>query len=191
MNQKGAENMKTIYLAWESPPCDGATPRLQEISGKEFYGIVSTGSKDRYFIKLPSEFGDAADRAIIMETTKADYLEWRREKNHADYLWKYRKPIRIFSYHALESKDGECFGEEMLRDENCDVWEEAYVLHLRTEIRAAISRLDPKERAFIEDFFLSGKQCTEREYSELTGIPQKTINDRKKRAFAKLKKILS
>ena len=183
--------MKTIYLAWESPLFDGVTPRLKEISGKEFYDIVSTVSKDRYFIKLLGEFGNKADREIVIETTKADYLKWKHEKNHAYYLWQYRKLVSTFSYHVLESKDRECFGEEILRDENCDVWEEAYVLHLRTEIRAAISQLSPKEKELVEDFFLSGKKYTEREYAELTGVPQKTFNDRKKRALDKLKKFLS
>lgn len=183
--------MKTIYLAWESPLCDGVTPRLQEISGKEFFDIVSTKSKDRYFIKLLGELGNKDDREIVMETTKADYLNWKQEKNHADYLRQYKKLVSTSSYHALESKDRECFGKKIFRDENRDVWEEAYLLNLRTEIRAAISQLSPKEKELIEGFFLSGKKYTEREYSKLTGVPQKTFNDRKKRVLNKLKKILS
>jgi RNA polymerase sigma factor (sigma-70 family) len=60
----------------------------------------------------------------------------------------------------------------------------------RLEISALYScldLLDAGERALIDALFFDG--LTEREYSSKTGIPQKTINDRKQRILGKLKKI--
>ena len=61
----------------------------------------------------------------------------------------------------------------------------------RFEIDALYSCLDlleTDERALIDALFFDG--LTEREYSAKTGIPQKTINDRKQRILRKLKKLL-
>ena len=184
--------MKTTYLIWRDPACNGVNPEWQEISGKEFITLVrSPEAKGRYFIKLPSTNGDGSDDTIVVEATQASYLEWRSARNHADYIRSCGRDTSILSYHAMESEDGECFGEELLRDEGCDVEDEYFANLVREEISAAVMQLTAKEQDLIHFLYLSDKQGTERGYSELTGIPQKTINDRKNRALAKLLKILS
>ena len=184
--------MKSTYLIWKNPPRNGETPDWQEITGKQFYSLVSSPEgKNRYFVKLASTDQGGGDGTIIMEATQADYIEWKREKNHSDYLRNYNKKIEVISYHHLESKDGECAGEELLRDGGCDVEGENLELLIREEIRAAVSRLSSAEQELLEYLYLSDKQGTERGYSALTGIPQKTINDRKKRAFKKIFNFLS
>ena len=52
--------------------------------------------------------------------------------------------------------------------------------------------LESDERELIDALFFSnsGDGMAEREYSVISGIPQKTINDRKRRIFEKLKKLL-
>jgi len=184
--------MKTTYWIWKQPPNSGETPIWQEITGNEFLALVrSPASKNRHFIKLHSTDLDGKDGVLVMEATRDDFINWKREKNHSDYLKKFGSEIDVVSYHTLESDDSESFGEEMLRDDDCDV-EADYMAQLDREIvRAALSQLNEDEQKMIEYFCLSDKQGTEREYSKLTGIPRKTINDRKKRAFTKLLKILT
>ena len=184
--------MQTTYLIWKNPPIKGASPDWQEITGKEFLALVrSPEGKNRHFIKLPSADPDGNDGAVVMETTKAGYLDWKREKNHSDYLRSLCKGRTVISYHAMVSNKGVFFGEEMLRDEDSGVEAEYFALFDRAEVRKALSLLSEDEQRMIEFLCMSERQGTEREYSALTGIPQKTINDRKKRALAKLVKIIS
>ena len=62
----------------------------------------------------------------------------------------------------------------------------------REELHRCIRALPVDEKEVIYALFFSnyGDGMTEREFSVISGIPQKTINDRKHRAFAKLKKML-
>ena len=81
--------------------------------------------------------------------------------------------------------------EEMLRDDDCDVEVECLASFGCEEVRAAVARLGEDEQKLIKYLYLSIRQGTERGYSIETGTPQKTINDRKKRALAMLMKILT
>lgn len=55
-------------------------------------------------------------------------------------------------------------------------------------LRLSIAQLAPSEQELITALFYDG--MTEREYAIKSGIPQKTINDRKRRILLKLKKII-
>jgi hypothetical protein len=86
--------MKTTYLIWKDPSCNGIDPDWQEITGKEFLALVrSAESKNRHFIKLQSTEDDGADGAIVIEATKIDYMDWKREKNHAHYVQGFGKDV--------------------------------------------------------------------------------------------------
>jgi hypothetical protein len=182
-------SMKATYLIWKTPPRNGANPDWQEISGKEFFALVrSLKNKDRYFIKLQSMDGDDADRAIFIEATEADYLDWKREKNHTDYLRKGRKMITVISYHSLESDDGECFGEELLPTPNGDV-DAQYVNALLFE--AALASLSDEEYRLVEFLYLSNRRRSVRDYEQVTGVSKSTISRRQKAVLEKLKNFFS
>ena len=55
-------------------------------------------------------------------------------------------------------------------------------------LNQSLDELKPEERELISALFFKG--MTEREYSKQTGIPQKTINDRKNRILRKLRNFL-
>lgn len=55
-------------------------------------------------------------------------------------------------------------------------------------LHQSLSSLETEERALIEALFFEG--LTERAYSEQSGIPQKTVNDRKNRILKKLNQLL-
>jgi len=46
--------------------------------------VRSPEGKGRFFIKLDSDGED--DGRIVMEATKAEYVQWRKEKDHSDYI---------------------------------------------------------------------------------------------------------
>lgn len=55
-------------------------------------------------------------------------------------------------------------------------------------LKNALDKLTEEEHKLIESLYFQGK--TERQYAKETGIPQKTINDRKRRILVKIKKLL-
>ena len=56
------------------------------------------------------------------------------------------------------------------------------------KLRHCLTEIDEQELELVKAIFFDG--FTERQLSKITGIPQKTINDRKKRILIKLKKLL-
>ena len=60
------------------------------------------------------------------------------------------------------------------------------------KLHTVLNLLLAEERTLINALFFSngGMGMTERKYTELSGIPQKTINDRKQRILAKLRKLI-
>lgn len=183
--------MKTTYLVWKDPTCHGANPDWQEISGKEFLALVrSPDGKGRWFIKMDSTERNGADGAVVMEATKSEYVRWRKEKDHSDWVreGQAKRGYKVVSYNAIETEDG-CFGEELLADEDSDVETDCHRQFERERVKAALAALSDEEREMIGFLLISGKG-SERDFARLTGIPQKTINDRKNRAIAKLKKNL-
>lgn len=178
--------MKTTYLIWNTPPFSGETPIYKEINGKEFLALVrSPESEGRYFVKLPSTEPDGSDGAIVMETGEADYLAWKKEKNNSDYLQRFEKMRAFVSYHAMETEDGYCFGEEMLPDPESGI--ESPCLNALA-FEEALSSLSDGEYRLIEFMYLSDEQGTVRAYEKLTGIPRTTINRQQKTILEKLKK---
>ena len=63
---------------------------------------------------------------------------------------------------------------------------------LREQLHIALNALSSAERQLIEEIFFSqnGEGKTEREAAERLGIPQKTLNSRKQRVLAKMKKLM-
>jgi len=178
--------MKTIYLIWKKPGYNGKPPDWQEINGQEFLNLVrSSKGKNRYFIKLQSTDHDESDGEIIMEASKADYLDWRREKNRAVYLQRYSKNVDVASYHAMGDADDEILGEEMLIDCESDVESQFDKSH---DLNMALGILTAREQHLIEFLYLSEGHKTICAYEEETGIPKSTINYRKKAILSKLKK---
>ena len=64
---------------------------------------------------------------------------------------------------------------------------QAEISLLLDKLKKALVILPDSDRQLIDALFTQG--LSEREWSALSGIPQKTINDRKKRLLLKLRKI--
>lgn len=108
---------------------------------------------------------------------------WNMDKNDA----KHSANSTPFS-GLIGGDDGayENFSEFVSEDDN--------PLHIVTDklsrqtLRCALDALSDEEYRLISAIYISGK--SEREYAEETGIPQKTLNDRKRRILAKIKKFM-
>jgi RNA polymerase sigma factor (sigma-70 family) len=180
--------MKTAYLVWKDPFCNGIDPDWQELNGREFYAFVrSPEAQGRYFVRLESTEPDGSDGCIVMEATQAYYTAWRREQKHTEYLRKEARGIEVLSYHALEGDDG-AYGEELLEDTTQDVEEDFVQSEDLRLLPAALAQLSKAERHMIEHLYLSANPLSEREYSELTGIHYATVHVRKTRILVKLQK---
>ena len=78
-------------------------------------------------------------------------------------------------------------GEDILVDTVTDTAGQAEKRILLDKLKKALANLSDSERQLIDVLFTHG--LSEREWSAQSGIPQKTINDRKNRLLNRLRKI--
>lgn len=132
--------------------------------------------KDKLFIPL---------HGMIMEVDETTYREFYKAKDRDEYLtWRTRH--KDISYSQFD--DDECSGEDMLVDLNAEFTDAVIWKITMDKLRLIISMLPKDEQELIHALFFRG--LSERKWSEECGIPQRTINDRKRRILAKLKKML-
>lgn len=82
----------------------------------------------------------------------------------------------------------ESSGEDILIAEQPDVCDTVVENIMTDKPGKLLQSLNQDEKLLIHALYFEGK--SERKVSEETGMPQKTINDRKRRIIAKLKKLL-
>ncbi len=122
---------------------------------------------------------------MLMEVTEEFYTEFYRDKDRDEYL-TWRSQHKDITYNDYDSD--ECDGEDILIDHDQDICQEVADKLMAENIRRVVSLLPSAERELIEALFFKG--YSEREWSKISGIPQKTINDRKHKILGKLKKLL-
>lgn len=132
--------------------------------------------KDKFFIPL---------HGMIMEVDETAYRDFYKAKDRDEYLtWRTRH--KDISYSQFD--DDECSGEDLLVDLNAEITDAVIWKITVDKLRLIISMLPEDEQELIRALFFRG--LSERKWSEECGIPQRTINDRKRRILAKLKKML-
>jgi hypothetical protein len=173
--------MSRTYWVKKNPNCNKDETQWIEMNGNEFYKfIISPKGKGRYFI----DFDD-----YKIEATIADYVKWRSEKDHSDYLREKAADYITISLYAMETADG-CNGEDVIGDVSINVEIDIEKLLMIENLREVLLTLPSDERSLIQKLFLCDLPKTERALSVLEGIPQKTINDRKNRILVRLKNLL-
>lgn len=123
----------------------------------------------------------------IYEVTKEQYYRYRKEQDRHDYLRGAEEKAVILSLDSLggEGKDGVNF----IADPNVNVEEEVVHRIMLDKLRVALNKLSSEELMLIDLLFTQLK--SEREISKLTGIPQKSVNNRKKKLLEKLRNHIS
>lgn len=151
----------------------------KEISYEELYHRTEENSvyADKLFIPL---------HGMLMEVTKAFYKDFYKDKRCQKYLHEQSDANGDISYDMLTTD--EFNGEDILIDNSMDIAQQVENTIMLDKLKHCIPLLNPNEYELIDALFF--RSLSEREWSAETGIPQKTINDRKRRILAKLKKLL-
>lgn len=152
----------------------------KEITYGELCDRTQTGNpaySDKLFLPL---------HGMLMEVTKDDYADFYKAENRQKYLSRQSAANGDISYDMLTTDDFN--GEDILIDNGMDVAELVENKIMLEKLKECLSSLKAEEHDLINALFF--RNLSEREWSAETGIPQKTINDRKRRILAKLKKLL-
>lgn len=162
--------------------------RFIRLSGKAAYKYLrENSSEDTYFFKTVSDETDGED--VYVEVPKSAVSVFRSELYHEQYLakWKKKKGFRIISLLQQIEDQGELTIEDIVPDESID-FENDVIHEIELEIlRRALKSLTDEELKLIHSLFLSESPMSERELSSKLGIPQTTLNSRKKGILEKLK----
>ncbi len=122
---------------------------------------------------------------MLMEVPEDEYRTFYKDKRRQKYLKERSKDNSDFSYDMLTTN--EFNGEDILVDTVTDTAGQAEKRILLDKLKKALANLSDSERQLIDVLFTHG--LSEREWSAQSGIPQKTINDRKNRLLNRLRKI--
>ena len=123
----------------------------------------------------------------LIEVKKEVYLLHHQTKRRALYLEERDLANGVVYYNDMDTE--ETTGEDAIPDKTSPPVDEAVVQKIMIEkLNESLVLLNQAERDLIKALFYDG--FSEREWAATTGIPQKTINDRKQRILNKLKKLL-
>lgn len=162
--------------------------RFIRLSGKAAYKYLRENrAEDTYFFKTVTDEKNGED--VYIEVPKSAVSVFRGELYHEQYLakWKKKKGFRIISLlQQIEDQD-ELTVEDIVPDESID-FEDEVIHEIELEIlRRALKSLTDEELKLIHSLFFSESTMSERELSGKLGIPQTTLNSRKKAILEKLK----
>lgn len=129
----------------------------------------------KYVIKIPGQ---------LVEVTEEIYLTYYRMRRRELFLEEKDMQHGISRYSDLDTE--EILGEEMIPDRTSEDIQDTVVAKLMTErLQQCLRLLPDAERELIHALYFEG--LSERQLSKRTGLPQKTINDRKHKALRRLK----
>lgn len=179
-------NESVIYFKFRERMPKQTKDQLIEISGSEFYRIVSDrdveNMEPRYFIRLTDDI-DYECPEIFVEVSKNDYAEWKREYN----LHLYRRKMKscyvevpfddalLFLYSKGE-EDSETLPEKMTeKRENLG------------KLQNAFASLTDDEKELIWLLYLCKEPLTETQVASVLHISQQAVNKRKQKILEKMK----
>jgi len=129
--------------------------------------------------------------AVLRESDrKMEYQEYDIKTEH--FRGSHREQTAVFLPSREDSLDRLLELDEQFFEDSGSVEDEAVENILIGQMMDCLKLLPERERELINALFFSrnGRGMSEREYSKLSGIPQKTINDRRHKILGKLKKLM-
>lgn len=174
--------MNKRYFRLKEPDQNANQTDWMEMTGKEFYRFLhSPEGKERHFIDM----GD-----IVLEVTEAEARQYRTERNHRYYIQAQKEGWNTLSLYEIENGSG-CSGEELIPDNAQNVEAETIMRLGCSALYAALAQLDSESYRLIYTLYLANERKTLRQLSSEIGIPVMTLQDRKQKALAILRQILS
>lgn len=156
----------------------------QKINGEEFHRLVSSAAgKGRFFIDLDD---------ITIEASEAEYKDWKKEKDHSDYLAEQAEGWQELSIYSddIGGYEGCDSGEEALADESIDVEQDAIRNTEKEALRLALKLLDAASYQLIYAMYLSEHRKSGCELAVEHGVSHNTIYKRKNKILEFLKKLV-
>lgn len=132
----------------------------------------------KYYIHVPG---------TLVEVSEGVYFAYYQEKRRGRTLREKDERNGAVSYDGLDTP--ELTGQEMIPDRDAVSVEDAAIANiLRDRLHRCLDALDEPDRQLIQALYFEG--LSERKYAKRVGIPQRTINDRRRRVLRKLKELL-
>lgn len=167
--------MAKQYYIKKDPSTYGADIEWIAINGKEFYQLItSPAGKGRYFIDM-GEF--------MIESTEAEYKDWRKEKDHSDYLHEQESQVQLLSLYG--SEDDGC--RDLILDMSTSTEEQALASILRKALNEALSSLDEESYMIIDALILAQDRKSERDLASEYGLSQNAVHKRKNKILENLR----
>ena len=168
---------------------DGKT-RYTLLEGKAAYDFLKTEDGKRMCFHIETdENGDK----LGIETTPEFIKKYESDENHSAYLERQKADSGYeFISANIIVRDNETDVEliETVADVTVNVELQAMKSMDLQNLRKALSKLSKAEYDLIYHLYLAEEPLTERQYGSVKGLPQKTVNNRRKRILAKLKNYL-
>ena len=182
--------MGTIYYIFDENGkifSEDRTRRFTALEGMRLHDYMKTEeSRKAYFLKTEDEMGNI----IAVQLPDNMVEEYEKERWHSKYLKEFEKQFQLISLDAPTGEDDTDTLESFIADESEDVLASVCKQMEIEHLRRALKFLDTKELLVITTMFLGKRELSEREVSAITGLPQKTVNNRKKTAFKKISTFL-
>ena len=121
----------------------------------------------------------------LIETDRAHYTEFYRDKERWRYLRKLDSAHHLLSIEAFENDDNIV---DAITDEAANIEETVAHRMILNKLRASLTLLSKDEQELLNAIFFRG--LSEREWSSILGISQSTVNYRKRKILTKLRKLL-
>lgn len=170
--------MPKQYYIKKDPQIDGPKVEWIAINGKEFYQLItSPAGKGRYFIDM-DEF--------MIESTEAEYKDWRREKDHSDYLRKQEGTVQLLSLCGGQFDEDGGF-KELIADISAGTEERAIASIIRKALNEALNSLDEESYMIIDALILAHDRKSERDLAFEFGLSQNAVHKRKNKILKNLK----
>ena len=170
--------MAKQYYIKKDPSALGPEIEWISVNGKEFYQLItSSAGKGRYFIDMDD---------FMIEASEADYKDWRKEKDHSDYLREQEMNLQMRSLSSDVSPESGS-SEEIVPDETADTEEQAIASIARQALNVALGMLDTESYRLIDSLILSENRKSERDVASEFGLSQNAVNKRKNKILKKLR----
>lgn len=167
--------MAKQYYIKKDPAVSGPDIEWIALNGKEFYQLItSPAGKGRYFIDM-DEF--------MIESTEGEYKDWRKEKDHADYLLEQESHVQLLPLHGGE-EDGP---GRFIQDQSASTEDQAMASIVRKALSEALSSLDEESYMIIDALILAHDRKSERDLAEEFGLSQNAVHKRKQKILKNLK----
>lgn len=133
---------------------------------------------EKYYIRVHNELVSVTKEVYRANNSTKRQIRTQRDRD---------KRHGLLSIQAFDTET--ITGEEIMSDPLAEsVEEQVIAAEMSAKLHTCLALLLPEERELIQAIFFEDK--SERKLSQEISVPQKTINDRKRRILRKLKKLM-